>query len=181
MEHPATKRPRPKDWSPGLTLAFEILGREPLLIARSEGYIGVLLDDLVTRGTDEPYRMFTSRAEDRLRLRQDTADQRLTPKAFKSGLIGEPRWWRFQEKIAAIDSARALALKTRIEGTTLAHLLKRPDFGAANLPPDVKSKVDGSIWELVESDFKYRGLRRPPNGTKSCCCPTQRGSNPTRF
>jgi tRNA uridine 5-carboxymethylaminomethyl modification enzyme len=96
----------------GINGALKIAGRPPLILGRAEAYTGVLIDDLTTLGTREPYRMFTSRAEHRLMLRHDTADQRLTPKGREAGLIGEARWERFAKKIRGLDEIREL-LKTR--------------------------------------------------------------------
>jgi tRNA uridine 5-carboxymethylaminomethyl modification enzyme len=141
----------------GANAGLKTLGRSPLIIDRSDAYIGVLIDDLVTRGTEEPYRMFTSRAEDRLRLRQDNADQRLTPMAFESGLVGDSRWANFERKLAQIQSLRALAIQTRVEGVAISQWFKRPDFNRENLPQAVRSVATDEIWELVETDFKYEG------------------------
>ncbi|MEY2519796.1 MAG: tRNA uridine 5-carboxymethylaminomethyl modification enzyme [Verrucomicrobiota bacterium] len=141
----------------GANAALKVLQRPPLLIDRAEAYIGVMIDDLTTNGTDEPYRMFTSRAEQRLSLRQDNADQRLTPKGFHAGLVGDARNAAFSEKMQRLEQLRRSTNELRIGAKPVAALLKMPEFRLDLLPSEIRSLAPPELWGLVETDLKYEG------------------------
>jgi tRNA uridine 5-carboxymethylaminomethyl modification enzyme len=144
----------------GTNAALRTLGRPAFTLARHEAYIGVLIDDLVTRGTPEPYRMFTSRAEYRLLLRQDSADLRLTPLGIEAGLVGPLREARFKEKAKRVAELIAFAREERIDGLSLQTWLKRPENLPKDLPSSIFEKFPLEVWSCVETDLKYEGYIR---------------------
>jgi tRNA uridine 5-carboxymethylaminomethyl modification enzyme len=141
----------------GTNAALKAQNRSPFVMSRSEAYIGVLIDDLITLGTDEPYRMFTSRAEDRLVLRHDNADQRLTERGYDIGLVDSRRHAFFRHKVEALERLRSAVTEIVVSGKSLTALLKMPGFELTSLPENIRRLAPSEIWELVETDLKYEG------------------------
>jgi len=141
----------------GTNAALKALGQPEFVLARDEAYLGVMVDDLVTRGCTEPYRMFTSRAEYRLLLRQDNADLRLTPKAAAIGLASGERVRRVEGKLAELQRAESWVRQTVFDGLKLDHWFRRSENTWEMLPENLRQEFHVELWPLIETDFKYEG------------------------
>jgi tRNA uridine 5-carboxymethylaminomethyl modification enzyme len=141
----------------GANAALKVAGKPDFVLKRDQAYMGVMVDDLVTKGCIEPYRMFTSRAEFRLLLRQDNCDLRLTPLAAAAGLASGERVRRVVEKQGELDRALKWSRQTVHEGVKLDHWFRRSENAWEMLPQEMQGEFHVELWPLIETELKYEG------------------------